>query len=146
VLRLLANEKILMFLVACAYTGAPMAPRGKYKRCCHLLPYRLFSVRAEQPHAMFAPLQTGTFFLLFGCISFFGSFLLQSLLFGKAQTDALRHFNVPFGTMFGAGNFTLVERLGPKAVHARVKASHHHIIVHAVCWGVKINIYTYGAY
>ena len=64
--------------------------------------------------------------------SIFGAFLLHGLVFGKSQSDALRHFNVPLGAVFHTTHFPLGQRLAAKSGHARVETPHHHIIVHAV--------------
>jgi hypothetical protein len=67
--------------------------------------------------------------LFLGC-RIFCSLLLHGLMFCKAQTHSLRHFDVPFGAMFGAGYFALVQCFGSKSIDARVEASHYHVVIH----------------
>ena len=61
----------------------------------------------------------------------FRPFLLHGLVFGKAQSDSLGHFDVAFRALLHATDFSLGQRLAAKARHARVKTPAHHIVVHA---------------
>jgi hypothetical protein len=53
-------------------------------------------------------------------------------MLGKAQSDALGHFNVPPGAVFHANDLGFVERLGTEIGHATVETTCHEGIVHAV--------------